>query len=219
MTTDLTDWGASKSSITATANRPVYDARKPIIVILAILALGMLTIIGSRWPNGTFLHESIECFGTILICICIIGRTSCSLYISGRKQRQLVEDGPYSICRNPLYFFSIIGAVGMGAQFGSFAVPLMTGLLTWAIFRWVVRNEEIAMLAAFPVKYRSYMARVPRFFPKITLWQTPATITVKPLKIHWTSLDSLLLLLIIPIKELLDYLHDTGVLPVYLLLP
>ena len=52
-----------------------------------------------------------------------------SLYIAGRKGRELVTVGPYSTCRNPLYFFSIVGAAGMGAQSGSLTLGLICGMI------------------------------------------------------------------------------------------
>lgn len=60
----------------------------------------------------------IERTGGLLILLCIAGRTWCSLYIGGHKERQLIVSGPYSITRNPLHAFSILGTVGIFAVFG-----------------------------------------------------------------------------------------------------
>jgi protein-S-isoprenylcysteine O-methyltransferase Ste14 len=48
-----------------------------------------------------------------------LGRTWCSLDISGRKKRELVTVGPYALVRNPLYIFTLLEAFGIGAQSGS----------------------------------------------------------------------------------------------------
>jgi protein-S-isoprenylcysteine O-methyltransferase Ste14 len=43
-------------------------------------------------------------------------RLWCSLYISGYKNSQLITSGPYSLCRNPLYFFSFVGFAALCAR-------------------------------------------------------------------------------------------------------
>src|ERR1700759_4235786 len=37
-----------------------------------------------------------------------------TLYIGGRKPDVVVDEGPYSVCRNPLYLGSLLIAVGAG---------------------------------------------------------------------------------------------------------
>ena len=74
----------------------------------------------------------IEWFGIFAIILCIFGRTWTSLYIGGRKNRALLTKGPYSVVRNPLYVFSILGAAGAGAQLGSVISSVIIGLLVTA---------------------------------------------------------------------------------------
>jgi len=45
--------------------------------------------------------------GTLLAGVAVTGRAWSLMYISGKKNASLVTVGPYSLCRNPLYFFSI----------------------------------------------------------------------------------------------------------------
>jgi protein-S-isoprenylcysteine O-methyltransferase Ste14 len=46
-------------------------------------------------------------------------------------------DGPYSLMRNPLYVFTMVGAVGMGAQSGSVLVAAWFGVVTFLVFQTV----------------------------------------------------------------------------------
>lgn len=173
----------------------------------------------SRWAGGGLTHEAIEWAGLGLIVFCIVGRTWCSLYIAGRKVQTLVADGPYSVSRNPLYLFSIIGAVGAGAQLGSFVLALAAGMVAWLVFYLVVRKEERALTAKFGVPYRHYLATVPRFLPKWSLWHDAEKVEAHPSLIVRTFLDACIFLLSIPLAESFEYLHEIGALPTLLMVP
>ena len=198
---------------------PSQTLRKAVLALAAALALAFVIVGESRWPDGGVAHESIEWAGVALIVVCIVGRTWSTLYIGGRKNDVLVTEGPYSIMRNPLYLFSIIGAAGAGAQLGSMTAALAAGFIAWIVFRWTARREEAAILAAFPQDYPRYFARVPRFLPNFRLWSAPATIVVQPRTVVTTFLDALIFLAAIPVAETFDYLHGSGIVPVYLTIP
>ena len=100
-----------------------------LLVTLAVFAV--LFFFGdTRWSPAV--HETMRWLGAGLIFVCISGRTWCSLYIGGRKNHELVTTGPYSVSRNPLYVFSIIGAIGIGAQFGAVSVAILAGVVRLA---------------------------------------------------------------------------------------
>src|SRR5690606_14637614 len=115
--------------------------------------------------------EAIEMIGIVLIVIGIAGRLWSTLYIGGRKSVSVVTDGPYSITRNPLYVFSSIAAVGVGAQMGSITAMIGFGVACAAAFHVVILREEKYLLANLGPEYRHYMETVPRFFPKLSLYR------------------------------------------------
>ncbi len=194
-------------------------ARKIIIGIPVLIALGFLLVADSYWSIGGFVDRSIKWAGIVLITICIVGRTWSSLYIGGRKNLQIIDIGPYSITRNPLYLFSIVGAAGAGMQSGSLVVALLAGAFTWAVFRWITFGEEDYLLAIHADRYRPYLGRVPRFLPNIRLWTSPETLVVRPKAVLATFFDGLIFLSAIPLAELITYLHCNDILPVYFLVP
>jgi len=126
--------------------------RKAVLLILVIGGGFVAVFADSLWPDGGFAHEAIELAGFFLIVFCIVGRTWCSLYIGGLKNRSLIDAGPYSITRNPLYVFSVIGAVGVGAQLGSIVIALLTGVIVWAVFYILIFSEERHLVSCFGVK-------------------------------------------------------------------
>jgi protein-S-isoprenylcysteine O-methyltransferase Ste14 len=197
----------------------IQTARKAILFVTVLLGIGLVVIADSRWPSGNPVHETIEWIGISCIVFAIVGRTWCSLYIGGRKTRTLVAVGPYSVCRNPLYAFSIIGGAGVGAQLGSFTLAVVAGAIAWLVFFLVALKEEDALTAAFGESYRRYIERVPRFLPRWRLWRDVETLEIRPRAVLMTFVDACVFLVAIPIAEGFELLHDTGVLPVLFRLP
>jgi len=181
------------------------------VVVLLVVAL---LFVGSR-STGHF-HEYIEAFGLSLIVAAIIGRMWCTLYIGGRKSAEIVRSGPYSVTRNPLYVFSTIGAMGIGAQTGSLIVALGFGILCYVAFSIVIRAEEKFLEQNFGEPYRAYCRDVPRFFPKLSLYNDDATVTVKPDRLYHTFTDGLVFFVAYPFFEFIEYLQGIDVLPVLL---
>lgn len=184
--------------------------------ILAVLAVAVLT--RSSWGENAF-HEGFEAFGLGLIAVCIVGRAWCSLYIGGRKKDEIVDRGPYSISRNPLYVFSFIGAFGVGAQTGSVSLALLFLLVTIAVFWFTVQREEAWLSEAFGRTYTDYVARTPRFGPDFTKWRDEGTLEIRPRFFLTTLRDGLVFILAVPLFESVDYLQNIGWLGPLLRLP
>jgi len=197
----------------------VQVARKVALGVAIALSVLIFAVSSSIYPGGGTMHELIEWVGVVLIVACILGRTWASLYIGGRKIDQFVTIGPYSITRNPLYFFSVIGAAGCGAQLGSVTVGFIWGAIAWICFHVVVRLEERLLLERFGAAYADYLRSVPRFVPNPKLWKDEATLTIQPPRVLQTFADATVFLLAIPLAEGFEWLQELGVLPTLLNLP
>jgi protein-S-isoprenylcysteine O-methyltransferase Ste14 len=206
-----------KSSIDPDAIGSVQKIRK-IVLLLAVASIGALFVFGApRWSADV--ESVIEWIGRALIVVCILGRTWCSLYIGGRKTSRLVTVGPYSVSRNPLYVFSIIGAVGIGAQIGAVSVAVLAGIFAWIVHTLVVIQEERLMLASHGEVFRDYAARVPRFLPRLSGWTNVELVEVPPRAVVTTFLDACFFLAAIPLAEFFEYLQQSGIIPVLIRLP
>lgn len=199
--------------------RPSQTTRKTVLAVSSLLGLSIFFIADSYWPDGGFVHESIEWVGIILIAACVIGRTWCSLYIGNNKNYEVVDDGPYSVVRHPLYIFSIIGAIGVGAQAGGFTAALVAGFVTWAVLLRMSQIEEDNMLNNFGARYFEYMMRVSRFKPNFSLYHSRDSLQVFPRHIAITFFDAVIFFVAVPVMELFDYLHDASYLPTLFHLP
>jgi len=197
----------------------VQTVRKAVLLAGLIAGVALVAVTNSTYPPGERTHETIEWVGIVLIVTCILGRTWASLYIGGRKIDKLVQNGPYSVCRNPLYFFSVIGAAGIGAQVGSITLALLCAVIALLVFAVVVVQEERLLRERHGAAFAEYSARVPRFLPNLRLWRDARTLTVHQLRVVRTFADALIFLLSVPAAEVIELLQEGGYLPVLLRLP
>jgi protein-S-isoprenylcysteine O-methyltransferase Ste14 len=194
----------------------VQVVRKIVLGIAILIGTFMFAVTNSSLETSDATHELVEWVGIVAIVTCILGRTWASLYIGGRKIEHFVTNGPYSVMRNPLYFFSILGAAGAGAQLGSIIVVVIFGVLAWAVFYVVVLQEERLLLGRYGAPFKDYMNTVPRFLPSPRLWHDEPTLVVMPPKVLRTFADALFFLLSVPLAEAFEQLQNMGVLPVLL---
>ena len=188
--------------------------RRLALAALILAAFAALLIVRSAWgENG---HETVEMVGLGLILVGIIGRMWCTLYIGGRKSAEIVETGPYSATRNPLYVFSSIAAAGVGAQTGSIALAVGFFVGCVGAFHIVIRREEQFLTQRFGATYADYVARVPRFWPAPSGFRDEIAVTVPTPRIYATLRDGLVFLIAIPAFELVEYLQEIGAISVQL---
>lgn len=88
------------------------------------------------------------------------------LTIAGRKKHEVVRDGPYQLCRNPLY----VGTALLGLALVLFLKSITVGigfLIPVALYTWgVVPAEESYLRERFGAAYDRYCAGVPRWLPR-----------------------------------------------------
>ena len=79
---------------------------------------------------------------------------------------RLVADGPYRYVRNPLYFGSMLLAVGFAPMVPPIGCLLLIGGMGLLFLRLVGR-EESYLLERQGDRYRTYLERVPRLLPSL----------------------------------------------------
>ena len=199
--------------------RTVQLIRKAAVLAALIVLIGLSMVSQSIGGVDGAWHEWTERIGLAAIIFSIVGRAWCSLYIGGRKKAEIVDRGPYSVSRNPLYVFSFIGAFGIGAQTGSVTVALLFVAAAIWIFRQTVKREEGFLSREFGEVYARYVERTPRFGPDFRLWRDEPELTVRPEFFLTTIRDGLMLLVAMPVFELIDQGQADGWLRVLLHLP
>lgn len=193
--------------------------RRLVLAVLIVVMFAALLFGQSVFPPDTPVHETIEMVGVLLIFLGVVGRLWSTLYIGGRKSSEVVTGGPYSITRNPLYVFSTLAAAGVGAQIGSITATIGFGVLCAGAFYIVILREERYLKEVLGAPYRAYLAKVPRFLPKLSLYEEGDTGSFKPRLLRTTLLDGLVFLVALPFFELIDGAQQSGMLPVLFRFP
>jgi len=147
------------------------------IGILVALVLALLSV--PPVSESSWLEEVLDISAWLIFTAGVVVRFWATLYIGGRKEWTLVDEGPYSICRNPLY----VGSFLLLLSFVFFLDNVTFGVVTLAVvvsyMIGTVRAEERVLHKTLGEQYARYCERVPRFWPRLSQYHTPDLIQVR----------------------------------------
>ena len=157
---------------------------------------------------------AIETGGYLFLLTGLIIRIWCTFYIGGKKSKELVTAGPYSLCRNPLYMGTLMLAIGVGLSFENLLLLLLVPLIVIPVHLVVVRLEEGRLEEVFGEEFRIYKRKTPRFWPRFSNYTSPDALCIDVHAI-WRITGNTIGVLLLPwIEDLLEVLHQHGVIPV-----
>jgi protein-S-isoprenylcysteine O-methyltransferase Ste14 len=102
-----------------------------------------------------------------------------TLYIGGRKTKQLVSDGPYSICRNPIYLGTVLLTLSVAIFLQSVTLFIATLAVTVFYLTITVPIEEARLKSKHGRAFEEYCRRTPKFLPRFSLYRTPQELQVR----------------------------------------
>lgn len=180
--------------------------RQPFSWLYGIILAGLIFF---SPPAGaeTLLDEGAEMVGYTLLVLAALGRIWCSIYIVGRKDEELCTDGPYSLVRNPLYAFSLLGLIGIlcGARrllMLPIAVPVFAGY-----YALVIRAEEQRLTRLFGKRYAAYRARTRAIIPRrLSGYTSRVLVTLNPRSVMRAVVDASWFLWLIVLLEFVERL-------------
>jgi protein-S-isoprenylcysteine O-methyltransferase Ste14 len=151
--------------------------------------------------------------GLVLIGIAVVGRLWCSLYIGGRKNNELVTEGPYSMTRNPLYFFSLLGFVGVAFFTRSISFSVCVVAFFVLVYPSVIASEEAFLGRRFGAAFEAYCKQTPRFFPAVSRYRASEVCEVSIRQFWRTARDVIWFVWLAGIVALIEVLRPTLVQP------
>lgn len=180
----------------------------------AVLLILLIVFSGNYWEkNAPYVSTMLFFLGMVLAGIGSMGRLWCSLYIAGYKEKKLITVGPYSMTRNPLYFFSLIGGLGVGFATEMLLPPILI-LAAFAIYYpHVIKEEEDKLHELHGKEFENYTRTVPAFFPSLKNFVEVENYIVKPSLFRKNIFDALWFIWLIGILEIIEDLHELQVLP------
>lgn len=187
--------------------------------LLVTFILGAMFFTRPLIPMESGLHESLEFFGYFLIAICVCGRLYTTAFLGGYKNQSLIDYGPFSICRNPLYFFSLCGFLGVSFMTNHLAIILLAPPLFYAVYYFLILREEVFLKETFGAAYEEYMRKVPRLLPRFSLYHAPEAVEMRPKYLMRAFRDNLWWFVSFPLIEFSEYLQELHVVTPLFMLP
>lgn len=101
-----------------------------------------------------------------------------TLYVGDRKGQVVVSDGPYSLCRNPLYVGSLLIGLSVPLFLKSVIILMALGCVAVLYVVLTIPAEERELARLHGAVYLAYRAQTPRFLPTVRQIRTAPHIDV-----------------------------------------
>jgi protein-S-isoprenylcysteine O-methyltransferase Ste14 len=192
--------------------RPFKQKRR--IFVLWVLTTALITtvlVMRPIIPRDTIWHVALEVTGELAIFFGVLGRLWSALYVGGRKNAELVTEGPYSLCRNPLYLSSMLAITGICMISGSLIVSIVFPSVFLVVFIYTARKEAEYLSSKFGRVFDEYARNTPMLVPNFRGFNG-TDIKISADVLMKTARDGVFLVLLVPAMRVLEYLQVSRVL-------
>ncbi len=197
----------------------VANSRVIVSRIFGLIIILLLVFTTHSFSRESFADIFSEMLGLFLLSICSLGRLWALMYISGNKSLGIVTEGPYLIVRHPLYFFSFIGAIGIGLASENLLILAMIIIFYVFYYPFTILAEERKLTVKFDETYVEYMKRTPQFFPRLSLYKEPLVYQVKAKSFVKNFANGMWFVWIFMLTHIIEMLQESGFLPVVMRIP
>ena len=152
--------------------------RGTVAIIVLVPAAVCTSLSAPLVPEQSLGHPFLQALAWIGFVAGALFRFWATLYIGGRKECDLVTDGPYSLCRHPLYLGSLLLGISMSLFLES-PIFLLAVLAVGGVYtRGTIPVEEAVLHARHGTRYEAYCRNVPRLLPRTIAVHSPKEIAV-----------------------------------------
>jgi protein-S-isoprenylcysteine O-methyltransferase Ste14 len=102
-----------------------------------------------------------------------------TLYIGGRKTSSLTCEGPYSLCRNPIYLGTFMMGLSVAIFLESLTFAAAFLLASWIYLSTTVPAEERRLQKRYGSEFSDYCQEVPRFLPRLKTFRSAPVVEVR----------------------------------------
>ncbi|MAE50650.1 MAG: hypothetical protein CMH27_02455 [Micavibrio sp.] len=199
--------------------RALNKSRIMVSKVLGLIVLLCVFFTTSAIQDESTLHEVFDVLGLLFVFICALGRLYTTAFLGGKKNKDLITHGPFSVVRNPLYVCSLIGFTGVAFMTNHVILMVLVPLSFTILYHFLVSREEQFLKETFGREYEGYCAKVHRFVPSFSLWQQPKSITLDT-KMFFNGLkDALWWFAAFPLVEIVEYVHEINLVPSLFFVP
>jgi protein-S-isoprenylcysteine O-methyltransferase Ste14 len=171
------------------------------------------------WSACCLVTMAADFLAFVLILMATFGRLWALAYISGHKTKDLITEGPYSIMRNPLYLFSLIGAFGIGIVSKNILVLALVIIMFGLYYPFVIRGEEEHLRKVHGKAFEEYRKNTPMFIPKPSIYHDPPLYTIDTRLFRRAFFSVMWFPLIYMVMIIIERLHGLGIIPVLFTVP
>lgn len=201
----MADPGIRPATSWALANRILLSR------VFVALVIGIWVVSSPAWHElSPPLARALAMLGIALAAAGVFGRLWSSSYIAGNKNSRLVMDGPYSLCRNPLYFFTFVGGLGVTLTTETLTLPALFAAGFWVFYPGVIRAEEHTLRMLHADAFADYCRRVPAFWPWFRGYREPERYEISAARFSRALLDVVWFLLAALAVHFVDDLHSAA---------
>ncbi len=179
------------------------------------LTIGTVFLSRQYWPEETPYHEIFELTGTVLVALCAIGRIYATAFLGGFKNEMLVTHGIYSIMRNPLYFFTLLGVTGVALMSNHLSVIIGLPLFFVILYSGLIQREQAFLQEKFGDEFLAYKKKTRALIPNFSHYTAPQVIEINPRYIGKAFMDAIWWLMALPLIEFSEYLQEHHILPTF----
>lgn len=190
----------------------VEQLRRPVSALVA--AVFIAALVWTDAPKPLWSAMLMESAGFLCMVVGTLGRLWCTLHIAGHKNTSLQTGGPYSVTRNPLYFFSFLAVVGITLYSLKGMLALTVAATFMIYYYFVIHSEEKRLSGLFGQTYKDYCRSVPRFWPRWGGYAQPDMVSVEPRLVMRAGGDVVWFYVMIVLIDAVQRLQEAGVVPV-----